>query len=1244
MSGTRLLPVPTPPLHLSARYHTPGNATGVHGDLNTDINHFKERNLLNSNLNDCNNVNQDNPQDNPPNETSINVSDKKQQDSANHKLSIMTWNIQGIGSKLSLNSVQTLFSKYDIIFLIETMKLDSFDPNLKDYQYYHCQRSYKHPKARRPSGGIAVLINKSISPHIKIEKMTEYVIWLRVQQWRQPAIYLGGIYIPPQGSKSYLNSDPIDIYNELQKDLAKFLNNSPLIALCGDFNSRVGNLRDFEICIAGKDSDLITNLNEAAINKCKSDSKTTWHIKNRHTSDKTHNSFGKDLIQLCKASGMRIINGLLNPKNTDNFTCHAPLGKSVVDYLLCTRDLFNLLTDFEIYPKLVESDHTPLTYKLDYEKHITESRPTCNVNKRNTPKQERRFHYLFEKERIPIYKNMLRNEQNILAEAVDHILKQSNSDTLINSVYIYLEACIEPNFKKKYVKAPINNFPSNPWYDEECKNARKTANSYAKLNNLSNAAHNEQYKVLYKNYKSTIQRKKREHLKANRDKLDQLHHTNQTECWKMWNKLTNHNNKSHEQPSIQVFHEYFKNQAQPPPCDYFDTENMDEINSFVSIMNCSQYNNPAPESMSEDICDKTITENEVVLHMTKLKNNKAAGVDGIPGEFYKYVTDELVTPFCAIFNYIFDSGDYPSQWAEGLINALHKKGDCSNPDNYRKITITVTMAKIFDSILNARLYFKNDAMSLDDPFQFGFTPTRRTTDCVFVLDTITRHQQFHKKPTYLCFVDFSKAFDYINRNALYLKLRNQKMGRKMLTIIMSMFDKAKAKVHHQGDFGEAIDSIFGVLQGGVLSPKLFNEYMSDLHTQLNVKDGIEIDNTYFTHLLYADDIVLISDSAEGLQNNIDSLHRFCAKWHLLVNITKTKVMQIGRKRPLNFIYNNQIIENVETYKYLGHIVSSNKFIHNKMPEHLITQAQKALFALQNKTKSSFGFIPPHLAIKMFDTYILPILEYNDVLWSKTSQILDMEKIQLGYLKNVLGVRRQTSTLAIYAETGRFPLHIRQKVNTVNYWARLASLPEYDILHKCLNIQESLHARGQTNWCTHVRNIIEGICAPQMVLDTPKSLATQVKIKIYSSEQSRILDEIKNSDKQPKLRTYKLFKTSYSIEPYLLINLPKKTINNIARFRLSSHNLKIETGRHQTPKVPVENRICDKCTSSEVEDEIHFIVTCSSNKSLRDQLFQKAKNFIPEFENLNTFEKFKALLNCREPKVIHALGDFLNKCM
>jgi len=414
---------------------------------------------------------------------------------------------------------------------------------------------------------------------------------------------------------------------------------------------------------------------------------------------------------------------------------------------------------------------------------------------------------------------------------------------------------------------------------------------------------------------------------------------------------------------------------------------------------------------------------------------------------------------------------------------------------------------------------------------------------VFVLDTIIKYQQHQKKPVFLCFVDFTKAIDYINRNALYYKLHKQKMGTKMLRVIMSMFDKAQAKVYQLGEVGDPVDSIFGVLQGGILSPKLFNEFMSDLPKYLNIKDGIKIDDTHFTHLLYADDIVLISESATGLQNSIDSLHNFCSKWHLIVNISKTKVMKIDVKNPDNLKYNGQIIENVGSYKYLGHLLSDKKGTHDEMSKYLITQAQKALFALQGKMSPSLGHISPLLAIKMFDSYILPILEYNSMLWSRHSQIPDVEKIQLRYLKHILNVRRQTPTLAVYAETGRFPLIIRQKLTTVNYWARLAKLPNYDILNKCLKVQEKLHEKGQRNWYSKVMDIITQSKVSEWQMTNLDSLIKTIKLNLYMTKQSRILNETNDSGKLTKLRTYKIYKTTYCLEPYLklLIFLRKHTI-------------------------------------------------------------------------------------------------------
>ena len=160
------------------------------------------------------------------------------------------------------------------------------------------------------------------------------------------------------------------------------------------------------------------------------------------------------------------------------------------------------------------------------------------------------------------------------------------------------------------------------------------------------------------------------------------------------------------------------------------------------------------------------------------------------------------------------------------------------------------------------------------------------------------------------------------------------MSEKMLNITISMFDKAQARVQQQGEIGPPIDSLFGVLQGGILSPKLFNEFLYDLQHDLQIENGILIEGTHFTHLLYADDIVLLADSATGLQNSINCLKNFCSKWHLIVNTSKTKVMSIGCSTIPQFTFNNEVIENVETYKYLGSVLDKRKSLHNKMIGHI----------------------------------------------------------------------------------------------------------------------------------------------------------------------------------------------------------------------------------------------------------------------------------------------------------------------
>ena len=162
--------------------------------------------------------------------------------------------------------------------------------------------------------------------------------------------------------------------------------------------------------------------------------------------------------------------------------------------------------------------------------------------------------------------------------------------------------------------------------------------------------------------------------------------------------------------------------------------------------------------------DPAISQEEVSKQIKLLKSRKAPGIDGISNEFYKCAAEKLIAPLTTLFNYIWDKGEFPDRWAEGIIQPLHKKGSQNEADNYRKLTLMSCMGKIFEAVINHRFVFQSEVTVIDDQNQFGFCKNRRTTDNVFIIDTIISHQKFVKRPLFICVIDFTKAFDFINRH------------------------------------------------------------------------------------------------------------------------------------------------------------------------------------------------------------------------------------------------------------------------------------------------------------------------------------------------------------------------------------------------------------------------------------------------------------------------------------------------
>ena len=197
--------------------------------------------------------------------------------------------------------------------------------------------------------------------------------------------------------------------------------------------------------------------------------------------------------------------------------------------------------------------------------------------------------------------------------------------------------------------------------------------------------------------------------------------------------------------------------------------------------------------MYVDELDTPITMSEVETAIHHLKPDKAAGDDNIRSEFILYGSKSLKSSILILFNKLYDTSFYPEIWSTGVIVPIYKKGDPKQPANYRGITLTSTMSKLFTYILNQRLSSWFEQSGAASQAQFAYKKKNSTADAVFVLSSLISHSL--KKSNVICaFIDFTKAFDSIDRNLLYAKLMGYKISDKMLRMIVNIYSKVKSKV------------------------------------------------------------------------------------------------------------------------------------------------------------------------------------------------------------------------------------------------------------------------------------------------------------------------------------------------------------------------------------------------------------------------------------------------------------------
>ena len=879
-------------------------------------------------------------------------------------------------------------------------------------------------------GGIAIYVAEKFASQISevTDIENENAIWL-VGKIRSVTYCIGNVYNFPEGSR---NRDP-----NFFDDLSDNVNLLAHFAALSEYQEDEIDLREY-------DPAPIDILHPLFIP--------------RSSRDQTVNSNGRKLLSFCRQNDLFLMNGR-SSDSSGEFTYMSTTGCSVVDYALVSGELVtNPNVSFEVSHTML-TKHNPILVSIPLGDPLARNRQ--NVVHQTLPLQER---LVVDKERMVDLAGLFNTEFDSYRDVLEEELAVGDGEKvakmLVGAIRHIGQKFIRKNKKRK---GPY-------WFNKECNNLKSRGRiALAGFRKTRLPIPLTRYVKAKSAYRKAIKKAKKQYRLDSQEKMKKaVQQGKPNEIWKLLKQ--------------QIRRKDLGATSRISPSQWID--------HFDKTLNHKCLDNPEwtvnTTTLPEvDELDRPISPQEVLNSINRFKSAKAPGKDGVGGDVLKSIAQTITPLLTKFYNHILCSGEYPSFWTSAILCPIYKgAGSSSLPDNYRGIALLPHLGKVLCRIIKDRMETWIDRRNLISQNQGGFRKGRMTTDNALITDTLIQNA-LHKRNgrLYIAAVDLKKAFDFTPRKALLYRLAQLGISKKMFCVLNSMFSNSTYAVKvDQISSTQFVRSTSGIFQGCVCSPQLFVLFLEAITDDLKEIDSYSpvMAGKIIQHLLWADDLELISCTVLGLQRLLNALHTFCLKWGLEVNSNKTKILVIKKGRKLSgaekWYYNGNRLQVVPIVRYLGFFFSFNGqwSQHKKLA---IEKALKALYPLISffyKNKDLPASFFKHLYLSMVE----PIILCGAELWSvylpaglNDSYFNQLHKPMLRFVKTVLGLPRGAPTAGVLMEMGLTRTFGRALCRAMNYWLRIIQLPEGHIMKLCLAEQRRMIEKGAKPWLFHIRRIL-----------------------------------------------------------------------------------------------------------------------------------------------------------------------------